>query len=271
MRHLLLPLAASLLAAAASADVVTVQVGTNFFSPKDVTIQAGDTVRWVHVSGVHDVTEGTDGTVDGDEAFYAIVYQGTYEVVFDGALLSAHPRPGNRYDYFCSPHFFLGMTGSVTVIDAGGPGTSFCACDAGGAPCGNAGGAGEGCANSTGAGATLAAGGSASAAADDLSFTAGGLLPGQPALLFAGANAVNGGAGAAFGDGLRCAGGGVARLGVRIPDAGGGATWSGGLVALGGFAAGDVRRFQAWYRDPQGSPCGNGFNLSNGVEVTFAP
>jgi len=140
-------------------------------------------------------------------------------------------------------------------------------------PCGNesAPGAGQGCANSSGAGARLDAGGTSGVAADDLAFDAANLLAAQPALLFAGENAVAGGDGIAFGDGLRCAGQNVVRLGVRIPDAGGGASWGPGLGALGGWGAGDVRRFQAWYRDPALGPCATGFNLSNGVEVLFVP
>ena len=150
---------------------------------------------------------------------------------------------------------------------------SFCAGDGSGAacPCGNesAAGDGRGCRNSGGAGARLSAAGSASASADDLRLTATSLLPAQPALLFAGLNAVAGGAGAPFGDGLRCAGGGVVRLGVRAPDALGVARWGPGLGAVGGWTAGERRLLQVWYRDPQGSPCGAGFNLTNGLDVTF--
>jgi len=138
-------------------------------------------------------------------------------------------------------------------------------------PCGNLGGTGQGCANSSGAGATIAAEGSSSAGADDLVMRGGQLLPGQPALLFVGLNAVNNGNGVVFGDGLRCAGGGVVRLGVRQPDAGGGASWGPGLGAQGGWQAGDTRRLQIWYRDPSGGPCGTGFNLSPGHELVFAP
>jgi hypothetical protein len=138
-------------------------------------------------------------------------------------------------------------------------------------PCGNLGGSGEGCANSTGSGAVLEGSGSTSVTVDQLTFTGSNLTPTQPALLFAGLNAVNGGNGVIFGDGIRCAGGSVVRLGVRNADAAGGAEWSQNIAATLGVGAGDVRRFQAWYRDPTLSPCGANFNLSHGVELVFAP
>jgi hypothetical protein len=40
-------------------------------------------------------------------------------------------------------------------------------------------------------------------------------------------------------------------------------------VDLGASVAGTTHTYQYWYRDPQGSPCGTAFNLSNGVEVSF--
>ncbi|MCB9914934.1 MAG: hypothetical protein H6828_07265 [Planctomycetes bacterium] len=267
----LLSLASALLALSAlgSANTIIVNQVNVSWSPANVTINLGDTVRWVRNSGTHDVCEGTDGTVDGDEAFYQLLdgINSTFEVTFDATFLAAHPRPGNKYDYFCSPHFFLGMVGTVTV--AGAPGTTYCACPAVSAPCGNAGTDGEGCANSTGHGAVLGGSGTSSVVADDLVMHAAQMPTNQPALLFAALNQVNGGAGNPFGDGLRCAGGSVVRLGVRIADASGSATWGPGLGATGGWSFGDTRRFQTWYRDPSGTPCGNAFNLSNGYEVLF--
>jgi len=138
-------------------------------------------------------------------------------------------------------------------------------------PCNNAGSATTGCANSTGHGASIAGTGSTSVVADDLAFQAEGMVPSQPGLMFAGLNAVNVGLGLVFGDGLRCAGGSIVRLGVRMASGTGAAQWGPGLAGAGAWSSGDVRRFQLWYRDPGGSPCGSGFNLSNGLEVVFTP
>jgi hypothetical protein len=137
-------------------------------------------------------------------------------------------------------------------------------------PCGNPGQIGQGCANSTGQGAVIAETGSPGVIADDFGVDATHLAPSQPALLFSANNAVNSGNGVIFGDGLRCAGGSVKRLGVRQADAAGHASWNSNLSVSGGWTAGDTRRFQVWYRDPTGAPCGTGFNLSHGLERFFS-
>ena len=151
-------------------------------------------------------------------------------------------------------------------------GTPFCTgADSGAScPCGNAGAADEGCANSTGAGALLAGAGTASASADDLLLLASGLLPSRPALLFAGGSST-GGTGILLGDGLRCAGAPIERIGVRLPDAQGEATWGPGLTQQQGWSAGQTWRFQVWYRDASPSPCGSDFNLSAGYRVLLTP
>ena len=167
-----------------------------------------------------------------------------------------------------------GVNARFITGEAGGAvGAAFCSGDGTGTacPCANTGGAGEGCANSTGAGARLSASGQASVANDSLALFGTNLVPGQPGLYFQGDNAVNGGAGAAFGDGLRCAGGAVVRLQVRTASAAGTSSTSAALGATGGVQAGQTKRYQLWYRDPAGSPCGTGFNLSNGLEVVWGP
>ena len=42
------------------------------------------------------------------------------------------------------------------------------------------------------------------------------------------------------------------------------------IAAMGGVVAGDAKRYQIWYRDPNTSPCGAQFNLSNGMEITWS-
>ena len=152
-------------------------------------------------------------------------------------------------------------------------GTAYCLGDGSSetCPCGNLSGGGEGCANSSGTGALLTSGGSPSVPNDDLLLLSSGLLPNKAGLAFVGTEAVNSGLGNLFGDGLRCAGGTVQRLGVRIPDGAGSATWGPGLGAITAWSAGDTRYFQVWYRDIPSSPCGSGFNLSNGLELQLLP
>ncbi|MFT7671275.1 MAG: hypothetical protein ACI8X5_003992, partial [Planctomycetota bacterium] len=159
------------------------------------------------------------------------------------------------------------------VPDECGLGTAYCSGDGSGTacPCGNTGSAGAGCANSLTSGATMIAAGSTSVGADDQVFTTVGLLPGQAALLFSGFTEITGGAGNPFGDGLRCVGGAVTRMNVQIPDAQGVGSWGSGLASTYGWSGGETRTFQTWYRDSVGSPCGNAFNFSNGVSVTFTP
>jgi hypothetical protein len=117
----------------------------------------------------------------------------------------------------------------------------------------------------------LSSDGSQSVAADDLSMSCANLIPGQAAILFSADLALNGGSGLPFGDGLRCAGTNAQRLGTRTPDAAGGATWGPGLSGLQGGAPGDTRRYQGWYRDPVGGPCGSGFNLTHALELVYGP
>jgi hypothetical protein len=161
----------------------------------------------------------------------------------------------------------------VSIAGPAEPGTAFCFCDSGNAPCGNSGTAGNGCANgSSASGANLAGSGTAVIGADSLVLSGSGLVPNQPGLYFQGNNAVGGGAGVVFGDGIRCAGGGVIRLGVAVADGTGASSTAPFLTSIsvkGGVTAGDLRHYQLWYRDPAGSPCGSLFNLTNGYSVQW--
>jgi len=137
-------------------------------------------------------------------------------------------------------------------------------------PCGNNGGPSTGCANSTGSGAGLNGSGNPAVANDTVVLTATNAIPGQPGLFFQGDNAIAGGNGVAFGDGLRCCGANVVRLQVVVPNGSGSASTSVPIAANGGVSPGDTKCYQYWYRNPGGgSPCGAGFNLTNGYRITW--
>ncbi|HIG10278.1 MAG: hypothetical protein ABGY71_03930 [bacterium] len=218
------------------------------------------------------------GSTTGCPKFFAV--HGTTYLLDDYGTFQVGDtlRVQGALDPGCLTLCIVSNGGCVTVSNLGscGPGNSaspFCFGDGVGAacPCANHGAMGQGCANSTGAGASLTASGSDSVAADDLAFSAGGMLAGQPSLLFSGLTALNGGNGVVFGDGLRCTGGIVLRHSIAVPNGLGDAAWPSGLASAAGIIAGDTRHFQGWYRDPSSSPCGSGFNLTHGVSVNFTP
>ena len=60
------------------------------------------------------------------------------------------------------------------------------------------------------------------------------------------------------------------RLQVRFAGGGGASETSIDIAAKGGVVAGDVKRYQIWYRDPTTSLCGSQFNLSNGMEIIWS-
>jgi hypothetical protein len=159
--------------------------------------------------------------------------------------------------------FYVEYEGTQTIVYCHGDGSGT-PC-----PCGNSGNNGEGCANGGGSGGMLRSTGSISVGTADLVLTGDQLIANQPGLYFQGNNAINSGNGNPFGDGLRCVGGGVIRLQVRFASSSGSSQTSVNIPATGGIAAGDTKRFQLWYRDPNTSQCGAGFNLSNGLEITF--
>jgi len=106
--------------AIAETHVVTVAPsGSMTFSPSALSIANGDTVRWQWAASGHTVTSGTPGDASG--AFDSGL-NGTgaiFEVVFDQAFLDANPAVFNSYDYYCIPHGFFGMVGTVSVAGSG--------------------------------------------------------------------------------------------------------------------------------------------------------
>jgi plastocyanin len=104
-------------AMAQASDVVTVTVGAGGlrFSPADVVVPLGGTVRWIWEADFHTVTSGSSGLADGkfcspnDHSCAQPVASNTgtvYEHTFTQAGV---------YSYYCAFHWAAGMTGAVTV------------------------------------------------------------------------------------------------------------------------------------------------------------
>ncbi len=160
------------------------------------------------------------------------------------------------------------------------PGSGYCFGDAGaGTPCpcsnDNDGSVpGSGCDNGVFAsGARLSGAGGASISEDTLILSASNLEPNTSGLYFQADNDLS--PGLVFGNGLRCTGGSLKRLQVRISDgAGGSATTISISVKAGNIVAGDIKRYQCWYRSTTSPPCGSGsneFNTTNGYEIVWLP
>jgi plastocyanin len=91
----------------AGASVVEVKVVGHDFDPPAVTIKKDQTVRWVWVSGNHNVVSGTSCTSDGRFTSGASASPpSTFEHTF---------TESGTFPYFCDPHCTIGMTGTVTV------------------------------------------------------------------------------------------------------------------------------------------------------------
>ena len=260
----------SLCAGIAHADTILVQQLSGRFSPQDLTVQLGDTVTWAHLSGSHTVTEGTDGVLDGTEAFHALLdgQHTNYSVTFDAEFIAAYPRAGDVYNYVCIPHLNAGMIGSVTVEL---PATRFClgdGADGTDCPCSNnsAPGSHGGCLNSLGQGAVLTPIGTASFAADDFGLLLTQGHPLQPTMFIQGATQIA----IPFKDGKLCMGTPTERMEIVFLDgAGAGATVE-SIVTNGVVPGPGARRYyQAWYRDPSLAVCGVRSNLSSGLIVDW--
>lgn len=92
----------------AHADHV-IEVSSNVFTPKDITIDVNQTVRWENKGGSHNVNGSQATFPNNPESFgngAASSTSWTYDFKFT--------KPG-KYDYQCDPHASLGMVGTVTV------------------------------------------------------------------------------------------------------------------------------------------------------------
>ncbi len=92
----------------ASATVFVVEVQDFSFSPANFTANTGDTIHWMWVDGSHTTTSTSIPT--GASSWSAPLSSGSPD--FDYVVTVA-----GEYDYVCTPHASMGMTGSFTVVD----------------------------------------------------------------------------------------------------------------------------------------------------------
>jgi plastocyanin len=117
MRRLPLVLVAAAigLIAAGTLDAgqVRVDVGPDTqFHPSTVTANPGDYIVWVWLGGGHTVTSGTDGSLAGDGKFAT-------QILSAGDAFSWKSQAtAGSVPYYCSPHFAVGMTGTISLAPA---------------------------------------------------------------------------------------------------------------------------------------------------------
>lgn len=104
----------------------------NRFAPEEITVRAGDTVRFVNGrGGLHNVAfrediltpeqkKLLDAAMPGREDFRRLA-----EVPLAGPILVSEGEvyavavpalPPGRYEYFCAPHVAAGMKGTIIVV-----------------------------------------------------------------------------------------------------------------------------------------------------------
>ncbi|HEY9647631.1 MAG TPA: plastocyanin [Chroococcidiopsis sp.] len=93
----------------AAAETFTVKMGADngmlAFDPANLTVTAGDTVKWVNNKlPPHNIIFEGDSTKSHDQLLFSPGE--SYEVTFD--------TPGT-YNYYCAPHRGAGMAGKITV------------------------------------------------------------------------------------------------------------------------------------------------------------
>jgi plastocyanin len=90
----------------AATAAATVTASGASFSPAEVRIKAGETVRWSFTGGSHNVVSGTGCSPDGKFTSGATKSSGSFDKTFDVA---------GTYEYYCDPHCGMGMKGTVIV------------------------------------------------------------------------------------------------------------------------------------------------------------
>lgn len=197
----------------------------------------------------------------------------------DFALHSRYSSGGSRERYIGAWSLPGLSTIQGTLFDGGSGGAVSVVCTGDGAgtacPCGNSGGIGLGCANSETGGGRLTSVNAPSVSADVFVLRGSGMTAFSTCLYFQGSALNASGAGFVFGDGKLCAAGTVIRLGIKansngaseFPGLGDPSVSALGLIPV----EGATRFYQVWYRDSAAFCTNLTFNLTNALQVAWAP
>ena len=99
-------------------DVAVGQSGFTF-SPNNVNISVGDTVRWTWFSSGHSVTSGNPCTSDGQFCSPDNMNCDQGVLSNTGTVYEFTFTQAGDYSYFCVAHCSLGMTGTINVSGSG--------------------------------------------------------------------------------------------------------------------------------------------------------
>src|SRR5439155_16141434 len=106
------------------AQTVDITVGTNgsdTYAPNPVAINVGDTVRWNFVSAGHNVISGSSCLADNKFCSPGDTNCADAPTPAPGATYSHTFNTAGSFPYFCSPHCFNGMTGTIIVLGSATP------------------------------------------------------------------------------------------------------------------------------------------------------
>lgn len=122
--------AVALFRASAAQSTHEVRLTGNRFSPGEVAVRAGDSVRFVNAGGLHNVAFREDVLTPEQRRLLDAVLPGREEFRAMGEAPLASPLlvspdevyafrvpdlPPGRYEYFCAPHVGAGMKGTLVV------------------------------------------------------------------------------------------------------------------------------------------------------------
>ena len=97
-------------------DVAVGPNNTTTFSPANLTIRVGDTVKWTWMSGGHNVINGTNG-VPVNGGFCSPFNMGCANAPTSNAnaVYQFMFAKAGVFPYYCAPHVGAGMSGTITV------------------------------------------------------------------------------------------------------------------------------------------------------------